>query len=542
MYPLIFLCLLVLYASAQSVLSPKVPPAKLNHPKKDTVKSTPPRVNPKLIRLEFAKVVYQSEHLDHQVLKDSVILYHEGAYLYCDSAYYNEKLNTFEAFSNVRMVQGDTIFLYGKYMHYDGMTKLAKVRQNVRLENVPQNVTLFTDSLDYDRQLNIGYYFDGGMLVDTLNELTSYWGQYEPNRKLALFLDSVKLVNPNFVLYSDTLRYHTDTKTAYITSPTRIVSDSGIIYTKNGNYNTEKDFANLYDQSSIVNKKGDRTMRGDTLFYNKAAGYGEAFHNMSLVDTTKRVILRGHYGFYNELTDFALARDSAYCTDYSQGDSLFMHGDTLTMAMDSIYRVVKAYHNARFYRSDMQGVCDSMQFNSRNSVLHMFKDPILWNTTNQLSGDTIDIFMNDSTIDYVHVKRYSFSIEQKDSIHYNQLKGRSLKAFFENKAIKRVLVEGNAESVFYPEENDKSLVGLNWLESGYMDIRIKYGQMERLTAWPKPRGSLTPLDLTTEDQLKLKDFYWYDYLRPLSKDDIFRKVSKKTEDIPVKKSSNLFKD
>lgn len=502
-----------------------------------TPKKTQTRQQPRVIELKHTDTLSKRDNVSYQVLRGNVWFYHNGANLYSDSAYYDETKNVFEAFSNVRMEQGDTIFLYGNYMHYDGNTQLVKVRENVRLEK-DTSVTLFTDSLNYDRVANIGYYFDGGMLVDSLNELTSYWGQFEPNTDMALFRDSVILTNPQFVLYSDTLRYNTKTKVATFMSPTRIVSDSGIIYTSNGWYNTETEKSVLYDQSTIVNKEGNRTLRGDTMFYDKIGGFGEVFGNMYLQDTIKKVILQGNYGFYDQNTDYAMATDSAFAIEYSQPDSLYLHGDTLKLQTDSIYRIVKAYYGVRFYRADIQGVCDSMQFNSKDSVLHMYRDPVLWAQGNQLSGDTIDVFMNDSTIDYVHVKKYSFSIEQKDSIHYNQLKSRMLKVYFENQKARRVFAEGDVQSITYPEERDKSLTGIqNYLESTYLEIFIKDGGLEKLTAWPAPDGYATPFHLLEAGKLRLEEFYWYDYLRPLDKDDIFRKVTKKSTDIRPKRSS-----
>lgn len=607
------LCLIALYASAQSMLSPQVKPDITQVPKKpqDPVKQQPAsKGGVKVIELVNSKRLIRRPDFEPQILKDSVIFLHDGAYLYCDSAYWDEKQNSFEAFSNVRMEQGDTLFLNGRYMHYDGNTKLVKVRENVNLEHSPKNkrnpITLFTDSLNYDRTLNLGYYFDGGMLVDSLNELTSFWGQYEPNIRIATFKDSVILKNPNFTLYSDKLKYNTNEKIAIFTTPTEIVSDSGVIYTSNGWYNTETEKSLLLDQSTVMNKEGNRYLRGDSIYYYKTLGYGEVFGNMFLQDTVKKIILIGNYGYYNELNNSALATDSAYCIEYSQGDSLYIHADTLklltiidsthipkikpvtadslikteplildSLARDSLhiidrfqndsarvdmglpadtmplyttsalhavdttrkeFRMIKAYYGVRFYRSDMQGVCDSLQFNSKDSIIHMYRDPILWNTNRQLSGDTIDIFMNDSTIDRMHVKQYSFSIEEKDSIHFNQLKSRSMKIFFENKKVKRVLAEGNVETIAYPEERDGTLNGvLNWLEGSYLQIFMNDGQFEKLVVWPKPVGKTTPFHLITPEQLRLKDFYWYDYIRPLDKDDIFRKAPKKAGDVRPKR-------
>lgn len=541
------LCLLAIYASAQTVLSSKVSLAIAQVPQKPQKGQQAPagqqdkKGDPKLIKIIYAGVYSKEENSDNQVLVDSVVFLHDGAYLYCDSAYFNKTLNSFDAFSNVRMEQGDTLFLYGNYMHYDGNMKLAQVRENVRLEH--RESTLFTDSLDYDRMMNIGYYFDGGILIDETNnnELTSFWGQYEPNTRMATFKDSVQLINPKFVMYSDLLKYNTLSKLAYITTPSRIVSDSGIVYTSNGIYNTQTDESILLDQSTIVNKEGNRFLRGDSIFYNRALGFGEIFGNMFLQDTTKKVILRGHYGYYDDKIDFAMATDSAYCIEYSQGDSLYLHADTLMIQTDSIYRDIRAYYGVRFFRSDLQGVCDSMKFNSRDSVLHLYKEPILWNKGNQLFGDTIDIFMNDSTIDFVHVKNNSFSIEQKDSVHFNQLKGRSLKAFLDNGKLRQVLVEGNGESIFYPQESDGYIVVQNVLNAANIKILFDEGKLEKMIGWPAPEGKTVPLEFLSGQAFRLEGFYWYDYLRPLDKDDIFRKAKKKVGDIAPPKPA-VFKN
>lgn len=533
------LCLLTICTSLYAYLEVSRTTVDLSYqvPQKQQSK---PKEKTKLIEIRAANVLSKTPNTDYQTLLDSVIFYHDGAFLYCDSAHFNEKENNFDAFGNVMMEQGDTLFLYGSYMHYDGNMKIAKVRNNVRLEH--NQATLFTDSLNYDRMLNIGYYFDGGLLVDERNaddqnELTSYWGQYEPSLNLATFKDSVKLENSRFTLYSDILLYNTNDKVAKLVSPSIIVSDSGTIYTSNGKYNTVTDVSELYDQSVILNKEESRILKGDTIFYDKMRGVGEVFGNMFLQDTINKVILRGNYGYYEDNPQYAMAMDSAYVVEYSQGDTLYLHADTLKMKTDSIFKDITAYHGVRFYRSDMQGVSDSMIFNSRDSVLHLYRDPIIWNENNQIFGDTIDVFMNDSTIDYIDVKKNTFSIEQIDSIYYNQLKGRSLRAFLEDGKVKRVLVEGNAESIFYPQEKDKSFVGHNWLEGSYLEIFLDNGKLDKLKVWPQPKGKMTPLDVLPPDQLRLKDFYWYDYIRPVDKDDIFRKVSKKFTDIRPTRSS-----
>ena len=472
---------------------------------------------------------------DAQILNGDVCFRHDSSYMYCDSAYFFEQTNSLEAFSNVRMEQGDTLFVYGDYLFYDGNTQVAYLRENVRMEN--GQVTLFTDSLNYERIPNIGYYFEGGLIVDSLNQLSSFYGQYSPETKLAVFNDSVQVENPDFTLYSDTLHYDTESKVATILGLSVIVSDSGTIHTSRGWYDTVNNTSLLLDQSQV--ESGEKILIGDSIFYNRDTGMGEVYGNMSLIDTAQHVTLQGEYGYYNEQTGYAFATDSARFLEYSQGDTLFLHADTLQMVtVDSVYREIKAYYGVRFYRIDMQGVCDYMQFNTRDSVLYMYTEPVLWNEQYQLYGDTIAIYMNDSTIEYAHVIQFAFAAQHVDSSYYNQLKGNDLKAYFEGQAVHQIDVAGNAESIFYPLEKDGAKVGMNETKSGFLTIWVKDNKLDKLKIWPSPVGSMTPIPDLKPDQKMLKDFYWFDYLRPKNRDDIYEVVKRKATESP--KRSNKF--
>ncbi|MDR2809877.1 MAG: hypothetical protein LBB84_04880 [Tannerellaceae bacterium] len=488
------------------------------------------------VYLEHANILSYNKGIDpdNKILIGDVVFRHDSSYMYCDSAYFYELSNSLEAFSNVRMEQGDTLFIYGDWLHYDGNTQLARLRKNVRMVN--NQVTLFTDSLNYNRVEDIGYYFDGGLIVDGENELSSFWGQYAPNTKEAVFNDSVKLVNPQFVLYSDTLHYNTDTKIATILGPSVIESDSGVVYSSRGWYNTDINVSLLLDQSKVVS--GDRILKGDSIYYDKDRGFSEVFGNMSLRDTSQMIILEGQYGYYDEKTEYAFATDSARFMEYSRGDTLYLHADTLIMnTVDSTYRELKAYYDVRFYRIDLQGVCDSMLFNTQDSILYMYSNPVVWNEVYQLYGDTILVYLNDSTIDHTHVIQFAFAVQYLDTTYYNQLKGNDMIAYFEENAIHKIDVSGNAESIFYPVDNG-GMIGLNQTKSAYLSIWLKENKLERLKLWPTSEGSLIPIPDLLPAQKTLKDFYWFDSLRPVDKDDIYRKVKKNTVDVP--KRSNKF--
>lgn len=474
---------------------------------------------------------------DVQILVGSVRLKHDSMYMFCDSALIFEKINSVEAFGNVRMEQGDTLFIYGDYLYYDGMSQLAILRENVRMIN--RKTELTTDSLNYDRLYNLGYYFEGGTLTDEENVLTSEWGEYSPTTKLAVFNHDVKLVNPKFVLTSDTLKYSTETKVATILGPSDIVSEQNHIYSERGVYNTITEQAELLDRSILTNE--GKKLTGDSLFYDRKLGYGEAFDNVQMNDTVNRNMLTGDYCFYNELTGNAVATQRAMAVDYSQGDSLFMHADTLRLITyhlntDSMYREMRAYHKVRAYRTDVQAVCDSLVYNSKDSCMTMYTDPILWHGEQQLLGEEIKVYMNDSTIDWAHIIRQALTVEKMDSIHYNQVSGKEMKAFFIDGDMRRVEVNGNVLVVYYPvEEKDSSLIMMNYSEGGLLKMYLKDRKMERGVFVGKTTGTAYPLDQIPAEKSKLPSFVWFDYIRPKNKEDIFEWRGKKAGEV-LKKS------
>ena len=413
------------------------------------------------------------------------------------------------------------------------MSQLAMLREHVRMIN--RDTELTTDSLNYDRILNLGYYFEGGTLADSVNVLTSWWGEYSPATKLAVFNEDVKLVNPRFVLTSDTLKYSTLTKIATILGPSDIVNDNNHIYSERGFYNTTTEQAELLDRSVLTNQ--GRKLTGDSLYYDRQKGYGEAFDNVQLNDTVNRNMLTGNYCFYNELTDCAIATDRAVAIDYSQGDSLYMHADTLRLVTfnlntDSVYRETRAYYKVRAYRTDVQAVCDSMVYSTIDSCLTMYRDPILWNGNQQLLGEEIKVYMNDSTIDWAHIINQALAIEQMDSVHYNQVSGKEMMAYFEGGEMRRVEVNGNVLVVYYPvEERDSSLIGMDYTEGGFLRMILKDRRMERGSFIGKATGTMYPMDQIPPDKMRLPAFVWFDYVRPLDKEDIFNWRGKRADQV-----------
>lgn len=472
--------------------------------------------------LEYADELVADERYtpDFQILRGNVKFRKEGMWMYCDSAYFYEKTNSIDAFGNVKMEQGDTLFVYADVLFYNGIEELARLRNNVRLIN--RDVTLFTDSLNYDMVENLGFYFEGGKIVDSQNELSSVYGQYEPDTKNAEFLFDVELMNDKYVMRTDTLNYNTSSKIADILGYTTIVSDSNIIYTDKGWYNTSEEKATLYNRSLIVGKNNEK-LTGDTVFYNRNLGYGEAFGRMILTDSVHSTILDGDYGYHNEKEHISYATKRARAKEYSQKDTLYLHADTIRTFLDKdSLRVMVACPRVRFYRIDVQGVCDSMAMEERDTILKMFKHPVLWNETKQIYGNQVNVHFNDSTVDYAELPNSAFVAEHLGEIYYNQLSGKKMKAIFKDGEMRQLDVDGNAVVLMFPMENDSTYNKYVTAEGSYLKMLLKPKQeIDKISMWPKPVGKSVPLYLAKKNQLYLVGFQWYDAIRPKNPDDIF---------------------
>lgn len=479
----------------------------------------------------------KKQNAECQVLRGDVVFRHDSAWMYCDSAYFYDQNNTMDAFGDISMKQGDSLFVYGDFLHYDGNTRIAHLKGNVRMEN--RETILETDSFDYDRNQNKGYYYTGGKVYDNENELTSIWGEYSPNTKRAVFRDNVRLVNKKFGLGSNYLKYNTQSKIADIVGPSLIIyEEKTTIYSEDGWYDTKKEKAQLL-KNSYVEQNDGKKMIGDTIFYDKKIGEATAYGHVQLLDTAQKVIVYGNYGYYRESDSYGIVRDSAYAIEYSNlKDTLFLHADTLltfadtlVVATDSVGQkdstntVMKAISNVRFYRSDMQGKCDTMVYTTRDSTLSMYESPVLWSDTMQLSGNFIQVFQyaNDSNV--VWVQGAALGLTQDDSIRFNQMAGKSLKAFIKGRKLYQIIVEGNAESIYYPREEDGDLIGVNRAESSKMVVHLTNGKVRKIVMSPGSSGTLYPEDQMPEDKKQLLSFIWYDNIRPKNKQDIFTRYA-----------------
>lgn len=322
-------------------------------------------------------------------------------------------------------------------------------------------------------------------------------------------------------MYTDSLAYNTDTGIAELLCRTKILSKDGEINSSSGFYYTRTGIADLFERSTVHTWRGN-TLTGDTLFYDRNAGFGEAFGNMVLTDSAGKSSIIGDYGFYDELADSAFVTGNALALEYSRPDTLYLHADTITARMYSdSTRVTDAFRRVRFFRRDVQGLCDSMSMVERDSILYMYYNPIIWNGDKQIVGNVVYVHMSDSTVDWARLPEVGLVSQHIGEDCYNQITGSDMTAWMADTVVERVYVEGSVQVIMFPMENDSTYNKFSFTESSYMDAHFKEGDIERLKMWPQTTGKVTPLYLAKRASYFLPKFRWYGPLRPMSPDDVF---------------------
>lgn len=498
-----------------------------------------------------------------QIVKGNVRFRQAGTWMYCDSAYYFPDRNSMDAFGHVRMQQGDTIEVLADKLFYDGASRFARLRcgptrPEVTLEN--GDVTLTTDSLDYDLAADLGWYADGGQLEDAQNILVSQYGQYCPTTKDAEFFHDVELESKDgdFRMLSDTLYYNTGTNIARIETFTRIMGRTDTIHTSLGFYNTRTGVAEMLSRSLVTHTDSLNrvtTLLGDSIVYDPATRITRAYafrdpaklaSPMVITDTARKATLIGGFGIYNDSTREAMATEYPLMLEYSRPDTLFLRADTIrtwlverplqpisadSLAMldslgierpapsqhpDSMLHVAKAYPRARFFRADLQGVADTIFFSEVDSLLRLLRLPIVWSEGRQVKGDTIIVHFNDSTADRVWLPHKGITMEEVEDGFFNQLSADKMRMYLSDGAMKRLEAEGSVMTIFLPQEKDSTYTRLVYAESSFMDIDMTdSGQaIDKLKMWPEVSGNVTPLFMVKKNQKLLPKARWLGVLRP----------------------------
>lgn len=475
-----------------------------------------------------------------QLLIGNVILKHDSAYMFCDSAYFNSKEQNFKAFGKIHVQSPtedllDTVHLWGDSLVYSGRDKIARVRTNVILQK--DSMFLYTENLDYNIAEDIGNYFDGGRTLNGEDTLVSRLGYYYANEDEIFFKDSVRIYNPKYTMFSDTLKHHTKKKISYFLGPTNIVSTDttkSFLYCENGWYDHNRDIAQFNKNAFMVH--GSQTLKGDSLYYDRKRGLGRAFNNVEAIDSTQNALLLGNYGEYHESTEKTLMTKRAEFIQIQEKDSLYLHADTIMSIKDSLitkkdssyYTIIKAFHKVKMFKSDFQAKCDSLIYTLLDSTIELHRRPVMWSGKNQITAKFIKVFTKNQEITEVRMFDNSLIVSQSDSIRFDQVRGVNMIAYLDSGQLTKIDVKKDGETIYFGKEKEK-LMGVNKITCVDMTIYFTNNELDWIMFYQNPTGTLYPPFFLKADELKFDNFQWNASQRPKTKDDIFVWVAEDTK-------------
>lgn len=486
---------------------------------------------PKKIIVEHSDFadVNQAEMPDAFLLTGNVVVNHDGVVLTCNKAYYFQKENYIKAFGNVQLVQGDTLFLNSKYAEYNGNVKKAFATGDAVMSS--PDATLSTDTISFDRNTQEVFYNNKGTIINKENTLVSKSGKYYVAEKKFQFLTEVIITNPKYVIKSNHLDYYSNSGHSYLFGPSTITSKNNYIYTEKGFYDTKKNLSHFLRKSYI--KYDNRLIEGDSLYYDRNQEFASATRNVKITDSINRGIIKGHYAEIFQKKDSMYVTKRAVAVNFVENDSVYIHGKKLMLTGKEGDRIIRAFNNVRFYKTDMSGKCDSIHSSTKTALTKLIGNPILWNGESQITGDIMHLIGNSATkkLDSLKVLNNTFIIS-KDTLGtgYNQIKGLNLFGKFEDGKLHDVDVIKNAEVIYYMRNDDKELIGINKNVSSKINILFDKNTIETITFFKQVDGTIFPEEELDEHDRKFKGFKWRGDERIKSKDDIFSKEDNEYND------------
>lgn len=491
---------------------------------------------PKQISVEHSDFadVNQNEIPDAFLLTGNVRISHDGAIITCNKAYFFQKENYVKAFGNVNINQKDTINLSSNYAEYNGNIKQAFATGNALLRS--PDMSLKTDTINFDRNKQEVYYNSPGTIVNKENVLKSKSGKYYAAEKKMQFKTAVTLTNPKYVLKSNHLDFYDNSGHAYLLGPSTITSKEDFIYTEKGFYDSKKNTGHFLKKSYIKYK--DRLIEGDSLYYDRKKEFASASRNVKITDTINKGIVKGHYAELYKQKDSMFVTKHAVAINLVDKDSVYIHGKILMVTGKPENRIIRAFKNARFYKSDLSGKCDSIHSSTKSGLTQLLGRPVLWNDENQITGDVIHLIADKVTqkLDSLKVLNNAFIIS-KDTLGtgYNQVKGLNMYGKFKENKLDNIDLIKNTEVIYYMYDK-LELIGIEKKVSSKINLGMKDGKIDKITSFNNIEGFINPEKDFPENARKLRGFVWREDERIKTKDDIFPPEETELDEKIVKKS------
>ena len=478
-----------------------------------------------------------------------VLLFHEGALIESDLAYFYSKDNYFKAVGNVIFTQGDSLKMICKTIEYDGKTQIALADGDVFLKRPDMSLT--TEKLNLDRISNEAFYNTKGVIVDSASTLTSNLGRYYMDQKKYRFTSNVTIDNPDYQVNSDQLDYYTELNQAYLFGNSRIEGDAYTIECERGFYDLDREKgvfkknATLYYDNKII--------RGDSLYFESEKDYAAATKNVSIVDSLNNSVITGHYGEIFKARDSAIITRRALAINIIDQDSLFIHADTLVATGPEERRILRAYYDVRILKSDLRGRSDSLYLDESIGLTKLLNkpltkqqeqvfteadrnknNPVLWFDKSQMSGNEVLLISDTETnkLDSLKINGNVFIIEKDtlSSVGFNQIKGGVLDGAFKEGKLDNIVITKNTEMVYYLyNDDDLQLIGIDKTTCSALSMNFLDGEINDITFLVAPTGDVYPEEELPKNDRTLKGFVWRKEERPETLNDLFDENDKEEQ-------------
>jgi len=468
----------------------------------------------------------------------------ERTFFDADSIVLNQKENFLEAFGHVHINDADSVHTYADYLKYYGKDKKAFLKNNVRLTD--GKGTLTTNDLDYDVGIKMGTYHNGGKIVNRKTTITSRDGYYYGDTRDVYFYNKVEMNSPDTKIFTDTMLYNINTEITNFISPTTIFNGKRRVFTKEGFYDTKTKKAQFAKRSCIDDST--YTLCADDMAFEDSTGKaqfrGNAVYRSK--DSLSGFDLIANDIKTNSKTKTILATEKPILLLKQENDTTYISADTLFSARFTQLQKVKnipilrdtskgnytvkfdkdssndryfeAYNHVRIFNDSLQAIADSMFYSSTDSILRLFKNPIAWAQDNQITGDTMYLFIKNRNPEKMVVFENAMAISKVNGNFFNQLRGNNITGYFRGEHIDILKTKGSpAQNVYYAQDEQKKLVGVNQSAADVINIEFINNKPEKVIFINNLQGTMFPLNQVNHSDLQVKGFKWLIDLRPKSK-------------------------
>lgn len=482
-----------------------------------------------------------------QILAGKVQVKEDATIFYCDSAVLNKNLKTLEAFGNVHINDADSVHTYAQYLLYHSDTKKAELRKKVKLTDGVS--TLTSEEVNYDMNQKIGEYFNGGKVIAGKSVLTSKEATYYADLKDVYFKREVVLKDPQYKLYADSLLYNTESGIATFISKT-LIEDSlhRKIRTKEGFYD-QKNKKAFFAKRPVI-EDGKVTVIANEIETDDNTGNNILKGNAVYKDDAQDITVIANRIESNKDKETFLATQHPLMILKQEKDSIFITADSLfsgklsqlfpvkdstpvvkknikgkpvltpkeKKSTDSTDRFFQAYRHVRIFSDSLQAVSDSLFYSSKDSVFRLFNDPIVWSDENQITGDTIYLYTKNKKADKLFVNENALLVNKAADKMFNQIKGNRITGLFTEGAIEKMTAKGNAESIYYMQDDkDSSFIGMNKASGDMIEMRFQHKALQRVVFISEVKGTIHPIKQIPDTEKELKGFQWQIHRRPKNK-------------------------